>query len=91
MREVELISTKCLTKDLINGYRILNGAIYFAEDGLKNYLAFQPIFRYLKTPANDIMVMEWKSKGLSTESIKPPAVLDNCLNPRLGYFSNPKF
>ena len=29
------------------------------------------------------MVMAWKSKGLSNESIKPPAKSVNSLNPRL--------
>ena len=29
------------------------------------------------------MVMAWKSKCLSNESIKPPAKSDNSLNPRL--------
>ena len=37
------------------------------------------------------MVMTWKSKGLSGESIKLPATLDDILNPRLDYFNNPKF
>ena len=41
--------------------------------------------------SNNTMVMEWKSKGLPIESIKPLAVLDNCLNPRLGFCNNPKF
>ena len=33
VKEVKLISTKVLKKDLINGYRILNGTKYFPEDG----------------------------------------------------------
>ena len=37
------------------------------------------------------MVMTWKSKGLSGESIKLPATLDDILNSRLDYFNNPKF
>ena len=39
--------------------------------------------KLIKTPANNNMVMAWKSKGLSNESIKPPAKSDNSLNPRL--------
>ena len=34
--------------------------------------------------------MLWKSKSFLDESIKPPATLDNSLNPRLDYFNNPK-
>ena len=32
-----------------------------------------------------------KSKGLSSESIEPPATSDNSLNLRLDYFNNPQF
>ena len=38
--EVKLISTKRLTKYVINGYSILNGAKYFIEDGSQNCLIF---------------------------------------------------
>ena len=34
------MSTKGLTKDLINGYGILNGAKYFPSGILQNYLIF---------------------------------------------------
>ena len=40
---VKLISAKRLTKDLINGYSIHNGAKYFAEDVSQNYFIFQPL------------------------------------------------
>ena len=30
-------------------------------------------------------ILHWRSKGLSNESIKPPATSDNSLNPRLSY------
>ena len=46
-REVKLISTKRLTKDLINGYSICNGAKYFAKDRSQNYLVLQLVFKYL--------------------------------------------
>ena len=38
--EVKLISTKGLTKDLINGYSIHNDARCFVEDESENYLVF---------------------------------------------------
>ena len=40
------------------------------EDGMQKYLVFQPVFKYCKTPTNSDMVMAWKCKGLSEESIK---------------------
>ena len=58
--EVKLISMIELTKDLRNGYSILKSAIYLS--------VFQTVFRCFKTPANNNMVMVWKSRGSSDES-----------------------
>ena len=30
----------------------------------------------------------WKSKGLSTETIKPPTTSDNSIAPKLNYYGN---
>ena len=57
------------------------GKSHFEEDGTENYLIFQPIHRYLKVIANAKYISEWKSKGLSDESIKPPSTSDNNLFP----------
>ena len=64
------------------------GKNYFGEDGVKNYLVFQPIIRYFKgnTITNTDYVSSWKSKGLSAESIKPPTISDNSLAPELNYY-----
>ena len=35
---------------------------------------------------NTDCVSSWKSKGLSAESIKPPATSENSLNPALNYY-----
>ena len=51
------------------------GKSHFEEDGTENYLVFQPIHRYLKVIANAKYISEWKSKGLSDESIKPPSTI----------------
>ena len=37
-KNVETISTKGLTKDLINGFKILNGTRYFSSGTLQNHL-----------------------------------------------------
>ena len=65
------------------------GKSHFEEDGTQNYLAFQPMYRYFKvffiTQIFEY-VSEWKSKGLSNESIKAISTSDNSLNPTLSYY-----
>ena len=55
------------------------GKSHFEEDGTQNYLAFQSINKYFKVITNTDHISSWKSKGLSSESIKPPATSDNSL------------
>ena len=38
------------------------GKSHFEEDGIQNYLVFQPINRYFKVIANTDYVLSWKSK-----------------------------
>ena len=47
---------------------------------------FQPINRYFKVITNTDYVSSWKSKGLSTESVKPPNTSDNGLTPALNFY-----
>ena len=51
------------------------------EDGTQNYLLFQLIKKYFKTINNTDYVLEWKSKGLSDESINPPSASNIFLDP----------
>ena len=64
------------------------GKSHFEEDGVQNYLVFQPIIRYFKvnTITNTDYVSSWKSKGLSAGSIKPPTTFDNSLAPELNHY-----
>ena len=39
-KKVKAISTKGLSKDLINKFNILNGAKYFSSEIFQNYLVF---------------------------------------------------
>ena len=71
---------------MINRYNILNGAKYLAEEGPQNYFLFQTLIKYFKLIRN--IVVTWKSKGLSDESITAPAT---SLNLRLDYFINLAF
>ena len=64
------------------------GKGHFEEDGTQNYLVFQPLNKYFKVIANTDYVLSWKSKGLSTESIKPPTTSDNSLTLVLNYYGN---
>ena len=57
------------------------GKSHFDEDVTQNYLVFQPI-------ANTLYISSWKSKGLSDETIKPPATSDNSLTPLIDYLGN---
>ena len=69
-RNFKAISTKGLTKDLTNGYKILNGAKYFFSETLQNnliYFSYKKCFRFFTNTFKDL----WrKSIGLSEESIK---------------------
>ena len=62
------------------------GKSHFEEDVTQNYLVFQPINKYFKVVANTDYVSSWKSKGLSTETIKPPKTSDNSLTPAVSYY-----
>ena len=57
------------------------GKSHFDEDVTQNYLVFQPT-------ANTLYISSWKSKGLSDETIKPPATSDNSLTPLIDYLGN---
>ena len=67
----------------------LIGKSHFEEDGTQSYLVFQPMYKYFKafsiTQCLEY-VSEWKSKGLSNESIKPISTSDNSFNPTLSYY-----
>ena len=62
------------------------GKSHFEEDGTQNYLVFQPLNKYFKVITNTDYISSLKSKGLSTESIKPPSTSDNSLTPALNYY-----
>ena len=61
------------------------GKSHFEEDGTQNYLVFQPMYRYFKVIANAKYISEWKSKGLSDKTIKPPDTSDNSLSQLINY------
>ena len=58
------------------------------EDGVQNYLVFQPIRRYFKIIANTKYISSWKSKGLSDKTITPYATSDNSLTPLIDHYGS---
>ena len=61
------------------------GKSHFDGDGTQNYLVFQPTKKYFKLITNTDYVSTWKSKGLYSESIKPPTTSNNSLTHALNY------
>ena len=62
------------------------GQSHFEEDGTRTYLVFQQKNKYFKVITNIDYASPWKSKGLSTESIKPLTTSDDSLTPALNYY-----
>ena len=57
---------------------------YFSNNGSQNYLIFQQTFDIFARPTGDTeLFVEWKSKELSIESIKPPVTPSNSLASKL--------
>ena len=62
------------------------GKSYFEDDGIQNYLIFQPKHRYFKiVSADNDTILSWRSKGLSSQSIKEPTAPNKLLNPSLDH------
>ena len=59
----------------------------FEDDGTQNYLVFQSIYKYSEMTPTTNIILSWKSKGLSDETIKPPR-LHTVLAPKLSYVGN---
>ena len=65
------------------------GKIPFGEDGIQNYLVFQPMRRYFKTiggVGNDSNIYCWKSKGLSDERINSIKTPNHIISPNLSCY-----
>ena len=58
---------------------------HFDKDSTKNYLVFQPMYRFFKLIANTLSILSWQSKGLSNENIDSPTT---SLSPSINYVGN---
>ena len=63
------VSTKRLTKDVINKYSILNEITYLYSGILQNYPVFIPAKKYIKYLGGTTEIYS-KSNGMSEESIE---------------------
>ena len=66
--------------------RFLEDIYFDGGDGLQAYLVFQSIHRYFKVINNTRYIAEWKSNGLSDESIKSSTTSNNNLTPLIDYY-----
>ena len=57
------------------------GKSHFEDDGAKNYLVFQSVFKYFTRRTGSNRIILGKCKALSEECIKSPATADNILAP----------
>ena len=48
------------------------GKSHFEDDGTQNCLVSQPVYKYFEITPTTNIILSWKSKGLSDETIKAP-------------------
>ena len=63
------------------------GKCHFEDDVSQNSLLLQTVYKYFKKFANSDHISARKSKGLSDESIKPPAASNNSLAAELNHIN----
>ena len=69
-KKVKAISTKGLTKDLIDKFSSFNGAKYLPSGIFQNYLVFIPANKFTKYFHTTTRIYSWKSNGRSEENIE---------------------
>ena len=65
------------------GLFFLGNSMFDRRDGFQAYLIFQQVYKYFKTITTTNYISSCKSKGLSTESIKPSPTSYNSHTPWL--------
>ena len=81
IKKVEPIPAKEITKNLINGYKILNGAKYFSSGIFQNCLVFIPDKKHIIYFNGITQIYSWKSNRLSEESIEVINISDSLFAP----------
>ena len=64
-KKVKALSTKGLTKDLINKFSIISGAKYFSSGKFQNYLVFIRSKECIKYFSGTAQIDLWKTNGMS--------------------------
>ena len=91
------MSTKGLTKRLVNKFSILNGAEYFCSGIFQNYLVFIPAEKYIKYFISTTRIDSKKSNGMSEKNIEninksdgnfAPTFVDHDLLPDINFNGN---
>ena len=62
------------------------GKSHFEEDGIQNYLVFQPIHKYFKRIASGDYICSWKSRGLSDERPDSITLSNHKVTPELSFY-----
>ena len=86
--KIETLATKVELK--AEEDKIVKKKSHFDDEGMKNYLVFQPVLRYFKRLGNINNTSALKPKGLSDESIKSPVASNDSLALAL-YHINTKY
>ena len=81
-QKVKAVSTKGLTKDLIDKFCILIRAKYFSSGTFRNYLVFIPAKKYIKYFSSTTQIDSWKSNRMSGENIENISKSD-CIFPSI--------
>ena len=73
------------------------GQNYFEEDGTQNWFVFQPMDKYLQVAYTnnitffmEVIILSWKSKGLSDLETKSIKTNNHFLNPRIDQYDASK-
>ena len=66
---MKAISTKRITKDLINKFSIFNGSKYFHSGILQNYFVLISVKKCIKYFHDTTQIYSWKSNGMAEENI----------------------
>ena len=84
-KKIKAISTKGLTKDLINKFCAINRAKYFSSGIFQNYLVFIPAKKYIKHFTGTTWIDLWKSNGMLKENIENITESDSNVAPTYVY------
>ena len=79
--KVKAISTKALTKDLIDKFSIINETKYSSLGIFQNYLVFIAAIKYIKYFPGTNQIYSWKSNRMSEKHTKDLATSDSNFAP----------